>query len=68
MDALQAHLIKASSHIHPYPDVETCQTCIRHLEDAVALYRDDFLEGLLLSDSIEVEDWAMILREQLPGS
>ena len=31
---------------------------------AVALYRGDFLKGLLLSDSVEFEDWAMIRRER----
>ena len=65
VDALQMHLREASEHAHPHPDVETCQTCIQSLEKAVALYRGDFLEGLLLSDSIEFEEWAMIWRERL---
>jgi predicted ATPase/DNA-binding SARP family transcriptional activator/Tfp pilus assembly protein PilF len=65
VDVLQAHLVEASGHTHIHPSVETCQTCIQSLEKAVALYQGDFLEGLLLSDSIEFEDWAMIRRERL---
>ncbi len=62
--AFQAHLQKVNGHSHPHPGVETCPACIRHLEEAVNLYGGDFLDGLLVSDSIEFEDWAMIRREQ----
>jgi len=65
VDTLHAHLAEVDGHAHSHPGVETCQTCIRHLEAAIALYQDDFLKGLSLSDSIEFEDWAMIRREQL---
>jgi DNA-binding SARP family transcriptional activator len=64
-DAFQAHLTRANSHTHPHSDTETCPTYIQHLKEAVNLYRGDFLEGLLLSDSIEFEDWAIIHRERL---
>ena len=33
------------------------------LEQAVALYRDDFLEGFTLTDSPEFEAWALLQRE-----
>ena len=65
VNVLQARLMEASSHVHPHANIETCQGCIRQLEDAVALYRGGFLEGLLLSDSAEFEDWTMIRRERL---
>jgi predicted ATPase/DNA-binding SARP family transcriptional activator len=65
VNVLQAHLMEANSHIHPRSSIESCQDCIRHLEEAVALYRGDFLEGVLLSDSAEFEDWMMIHRERL---
>ncbi len=65
VDVLQACLEQAHSHAHAYPHIESCQVCIQHLEKAVALYRGDFLHGLLLGDSVQFEDWAMIQREQL---
>jgi predicted ATPase/DNA-binding SARP family transcriptional activator len=62
--ALCAHL-KASEHTHPHPTLETCPHCIRHLEEAVALYRGDFLVDLLLGDSDAFETWAVTCRERL---
>ncbi len=35
------------------------------LEDAVALYRGEFLAGFSLSDSTLFEDWALLQREQI---
>jgi predicted ATPase/DNA-binding SARP family transcriptional activator len=34
-------------------------------EDAVALYRGDFLEGFSLKDSPAFEDWSLMIRERL---
>jgi WD40 repeat protein/DNA-binding SARP family transcriptional activator len=38
---------------------------VRQLEEAVALYRDSFLEGFSLKDSPAFEDWSLLTREQL---
>jgi DNA-binding SARP family transcriptional activator len=38
---------------------------IRRLEEAVALYRGDFLEGFSLPDSGAFEEWALLTREML---
>ena len=38
---------------------------IAALEDAVALYRGQFLEGFSLKDSLAFEDWSLLVREQL---
>jgi DNA-binding SARP family transcriptional activator/predicted ATPase len=37
----------------------------QRLEEAVALCRGRFLEGLSLSDSPEFEDWCLVIRERL---
>ena len=37
---------------------------VQSLDQAVELYRGDFLEGLSLADSVAFEDWALIRREQ----
>lgn len=38
---------------------------LRQLEDAMALYRGSFLEGLSVGDSAAFEEWALLKREQL---
>lgn len=63
VNALQQQLIASQSH--PHVEIETCQTCIQNLETGVTLYRGDFLEGLLLSDSEDFEIWTLTKREQL---
>ncbi|MCS6827646.1 MAG: hypothetical protein NZ553_13605 [Caldilinea sp.] len=44
-------------HQHPHPHPGVCQTCAARLEEATALYRGDFLEGLTLSDADKFEEW-----------
>lgn len=63
--ALRASLTRAQNHAHAYPDVESCSVCVQHLQEAVALYRGDFLQDLLLGDSVEFDDWTIIHRERL---
>jgi len=41
------------------------QQMIRHLEEAVALYRGGFLEGFSIGDSSAFEEWALLNRERL---
>ena len=48
-----------------------CDNCLRHMEMAVSLYRDDFLTGFSLCDSLPFDDWHLqqteYLRRQLAG-
>jgi len=37
----------------------------QRLQEAVALYRGDFLEGFFVRDSPQFEDWVLLLREKL---
>jgi WD40 repeat protein/DNA-binding SARP family transcriptional activator len=45
--------------------LEAPGAAIRQLEEAVALYRGDFLEGFSIADSAAFEEWALLKREQL---
>jgi predicted ATPase/DNA-binding SARP family transcriptional activator/class 3 adenylate cyclase len=49
---------------HPHPHLEECPTCMNRLENAVQLYRGEFLEGFTL-DSDLFEAWVVVQREQL---
>ncbi len=50
---------------HPHKQLTACKTCIKQLEQAVSLYRGDFLSGLSLKDSAGFEEWLIIKREEL---
>ena len=44
--------------------LETSTPTIQELEEAVALYRGEFLEGFFIADSVPFEEWVLIKREQ----
>ncbi len=48
---------------HDHPDLLTCSECRNWLEEAVQLYKGDFLSDFYLADSSEFEDWATVKRE-----
>jgi predicted ATPase/DNA-binding SARP family transcriptional activator len=58
-----ALLTACQRHTHRHP--ETCLSCSRRLQEAVALYRGDFLAQFSLPDSITFEEWALVKREHL---
>ena len=57
-------LVQASSS-HGHAAEEACPQCLGELEEAVALYRGDFLEGLTLRDSVAFDDWQFFEAETL---
>lgn len=59
-NAFLALLAQHRSHQHSSDTV--CPTCLPLLEQAIALYRDDFLAGFTLADSLEYDDWQMFQR------
>ncbi len=59
----QAHLEAIKDHNHP--DTAVCSECISNLHKAALLYRDDFLAGFSLRDSINFDDWLFFQQEAL---
>ena len=51
-DAFRRHLKACETHNHPVTEV--CPDCVPLLEQAAALYRDDFLAGFTLRDSADL--------------
>ena len=51
--------------LHAHAPDTLCDECAAHLEQAVALYHGDFLEGFNLADSADFDDWQMFQREWL---
>jgi len=52
---------------HAHPSLAGCTPCREALEEAMVLYRGDFLADFYLDDSNEFEEWAEALREQYRG-
>jgi predicted ATPase/rubrerythrin len=44
-----------------------CRACVPKLEEALALYRDDFLAGFTLRDSLAFDEWQFFQTEGLRG-
>lgn len=63
VDAFARHVAAAQGHSHPR--LETCELCLGQLEQAEALYRDEFLAGFFVDDSVSFSDWAALWRERL---
>lgn len=55
----------ADFQAHHHLPHEVGELCANQLEQAVALYRGDFLAGFSLSDSAAFEEWAVLHRERL---
>jgi predicted ATPase/DNA-binding SARP family transcriptional activator/Tfp pilus assembly protein PilF len=56
--------LEATRH-HPHDNPDTCPVCMGRLQQAVALYRGEFLADLELDDSREFQEWVTVLRERL---
>ena len=57
-------LLKAcDTHVHR--QASRCGSCARRRDQAIRLYRGDFLAGFHLRDAVPFEEWATIHRERL---
>jgi len=50
---------------HTHPQNQACSDCLRSLEEAIQLYRGDFLEGFNLGDCAEFDEWQFLQCESL---
>src|SRR5215204_761080 len=72
VDVTRFHDHLAGGKGHGHPESEACPECLLPLTEAVALYRDDFMAGLGLRDSVAFDDWQFFqsesLRKELAGA
>jgi DNA-binding SARP family transcriptional activator len=64
LDIQQFMALLQFTQSHPHRSLISCDACIGNLEEAVALYRGDFLEDMLLPDSHSFQEWVVLNREQ----
>jgi WD40 repeat protein/DNA-binding SARP family transcriptional activator len=62
VDVAQFQALLNQSQAHNHLELFLCVDCCRDLEQAVALYRGDFLADFYLDDSNEFEEWAHTRR------
>ncbi|MEZ4640316.1 MAG: BTAD domain-containing putative transcriptional regulator [Caldilineaceae bacterium] len=65
VDVLTFRRLVEEWRAHKHSEDEVCPTCRARLEEAVALYRGDFLQGFSLSDSSQFDDWQFFHAEAL---
>jgi diguanylate cyclase (GGDEF)-like protein len=53
-----------SVQVHPHQSLETCETCMGHYQEAVALYRGDFLADFMPTGNPPLMEWVVFHREQ----
>ena len=50
---------------HPHGHLVQCQPCADRLAEAVSLYQGDFLQGLIVEDSLLFQEWTIFNQEWL---
>ena len=72
VDVSRFHDLLAECKEHGHPESEVCPECLPPLTEAVTLYRDDFMAGFGLRDSVAFDDWQFFqsesLRRELAGA
>lgn len=65
VDVAQFRRRLATCRSHDHPAQTSCPACLEPLNEAVALYRDDFLAGFTLRDSPDFDEWQFFQSESL---
>ena len=63
VECFQGLLSATKNHTHA--NEQSCPECLRLLEEAVQLYRGDFLEGFNLGNCPEFDDWQFLQSESI---
>jgi predicted ATPase/DNA-binding SARP family transcriptional activator len=65
VDVCEFQGLIAECRTHGHGVNQVCPRCLPLLEQALQLYRDDFMAGFSLRDSLEFDDWQFFQREAL---
>lgn len=65
LDATRFRQLIAARRRHHASMAAGCTVCSAWLQQAADLYRGDFLANFFLKDSVEFEEWRLLLQEQL---
>jgi predicted ATPase/DNA-binding SARP family transcriptional activator len=65
LDVITFQQLLAACRVHRHQPNMPCAECAARLEQAVVLYRGEFLSGFTLPDAAPFEEWALVRREAL---
>ena len=65
VDVKQFHNLLLQCRGHGHSISEVCPSCLKPLREAVELYKDDFLTGFSLQDSVNFDDWQFSQAQSL---
>ena len=65
VDVAAIHACFDTVAAHDHETAAACPACVQRLQDALALYRGDFLAGLALPSSSALDDWRLVVQERL---
>ncbi len=65
LDVTAFHASLEATEAHTHDDAEACVACLSSLQEAVDLYRGDFLAGFTLPDSPPFDEWQYFQAEGL---
>lgn len=65
VDVRRMRALIGATRSHAHSPADVCADCRELLTEAVALHRGRFLEGFVLRDSVEFEEWTFASADQL---
>jgi DNA-binding SARP family transcriptional activator len=64
-DMTRFDALLAAGGQHHHPNDLLCTMCARHFQQAIELYRGDFLDQVVVPHSLAWEEWVLLMRERL---
>ncbi len=64
LDVVEFSALISAVDSHRHRRLESCQYCAKKLQQAVDLYKGEFLQGFFLDDSVAFQDWMLLKRER----
>src|SRR5262249_26391113 len=64
-DVARFEALLAGCDQHHHPNGLLCTACARHIQQAIELYRGDFLDQVVVPHSLAWEEWVLLMRERL---
>jgi predicted ATPase/DNA-binding SARP family transcriptional activator len=65
LDVAAFGALLATCETHAHRHLERCRSCAERMEQAISLYRGDFLAEFSVGDSVSFEEWQLRHRERL---
>jgi DNA-binding SARP family transcriptional activator/predicted ATPase len=65
MDVANFTALLSEADAHDHRSLESCEQCLEALQEAVSLYRGEFMAGFYLQGVQSFQEWCLVTRERL---